>query len=600
MSAEREALLRAYRRELGYLRQAGARFAKEHPQIASRLRLSGEDGNDPQVERLIESFAFLTARLGRELEKGLPEISSEMLGQLYPHLVQPLPSMAIAQFEVDPQQGLPLAGHLIPKHTPLLADGPSGVTCSFRTCSPVTLWPLRLSQVEIQEPGAFEFLKRHPRVASVLRIRLEARIAAFPELELDRLRFYLDGPPGVPHALYELLTVHALDVVLTTDQTPHAPVFLPASALRPGGFDPEDAALPTLPQSHRGYRLLQEYFAFPEKFLFVELELGRRQTRRAHTVLDVLVLLDQPVPQLALSPECLRLGCTPIINLFPRTSEPIRLDPRRSEYPLIPDARRERNTEIHSILDVISTPGGKEPGQRIPPLFSFPHAPDSKEEGVGWVARRSSTGSETLPGTEVALTFVDLDFQPRLPATRTAHAQLLCTNRDLAARLPPGQLLRLEDRAPLREIRCLDVPTPAREPPLGGAALWRLVSMLSLNHRSLTGEGGLDALKELLWLHAPAQEPWVKQQLRGLSRMQTREVVRRIKPEAWRGFCRGMEVVLTFDESVYAGGSAMLLGAVLSRFLGLYVEAGSFTELMLRSPQREKRWPPMAGEQRIL
>jgi type VI secretion system protein ImpG len=605
MAASQDELLRAYQRELLYLRQEGARFAARYPKVASRLQLSVEDAVDPHVERLLESFAFLTGRIQHALDSELPELTTSLLGLLYPHLVEPVPSLSVACFEVDPDSGLALAGHCLERDTPLLSESSTGLTCRFRTCRPVTLWPVEVVEARVEPPRAHPFLRGHGDVAAVLRLRLRARGTTFSRLTLERLAFFLDGPSQVTWHLYELLSRSVLRVALLPDGASGEPLLQPAKAVRPLGFDEDEALLPAPPQAHRGYRLLQEYFSFPEKFLFFELTLGQEAVRAASTSLDVLLLLDTvPDEDLVLERSTFRLGCTPIVNLFHRTAEPIRLDQRHTEYRLVADRRFEQSMEIHSLQSVTALPDRAERTREVAPLFSFRHEGEEREPRAYWFARRRPTGREDLPGSELLLSFVDLDLEPRLPADQTVYAHTLCTNRDLAVQVPAGAALMMEERAPLRGITCLRRPTPQWQPPLGGPSLWRLVSLLSLNHLSLTGgQQSLDVLRELLRLHDFSPQRLGEQQLRGLVALDCRQVVRQQGTEAWRGLCRGLEVTLTFDEARFVGGSALLLGAVLSRFLGMYVAVDSFVQLVARSEQREgewKRWPPMAGEQPLL
>jgi type VI secretion system protein ImpG len=604
MGASRDSLLEAYQRELTELRRRGGEFARRYPKIASRLELSAGQTADPHVERLIEAFAFLTARVQRNLDAELPEITTALLGVLYPFLVEPLPSLTIARFDVDPERGLPLAGHLIPRHTRLFTEAHSGERCGFRTCYPLTLWPVAVTEARLESPRRYGFLDRRREVASVLRLRLEGLGTELKALELSRLRFFLDGEQQVALGLYTLLTCHARGLTLLPDGDARRAFHLPAEKLVPVGFAPEEELLPRPPHAHRGYGLLREYFAFPEKYLFVDFELEPAAVRDSGSSMELLVLLDTvPDAAVTVTPESFRLGCTPIINLFPKVSEPIRLDHRRTEYPLVADHRRERTTEIHSVLSVSASTEPGEPEERVAPFFSFDHPADGERHQAFWYARRRPTGRADVPGTELLLSFLDLDFEPRQPATRTLFANVLCTNRELAAQLPPGAELQIEESAPLRGIRCLRSPTPEVPPPLGGPSLWRLISQLSLNHLSLAGPEGLDALRELLRLHGDVGDLSAEQQLRGLTGLSCREVVRRVGTDAWRGFCRGLELTLIVDESLYVGSSPVLLGSVLSRFFGLYTSINSFAELVLKSEQREgtwKRWPPMVGEEPIL
>ncbi|WP_224361406.1 type VI secretion system baseplate subunit TssF [Hyalangium versicolor] len=601
MGTQQDELLQAYQRELAWLRGAGAEFAASYPKLAARLRLGASEVGDPHVERLIEAFAFLTARVQHAFDSDLPELSTTLLGLLAPHLVEPLPSLSIACFEVDTAAGLPLAGHRIERGTQLLAEPRPGQTCRFRTCAPVTLWPLRVVDASLESPLSFSWLRSRRDVSAVLRIRLEAREARLADLQLEQLQFFLDGPPEVAFRLYELLTCHARSVALVPDGSPDEPRFQPADSLRQLGFDPEEAVLPSLPHVHRGYRLLQEYFAFPEKFLFFELALERACVQASQQALEVFVLLDGVPPEgLSLTPETFRLGCTPIVNLFPKLAEPIRLDQRRTEYPVVPDYRRQQELELHSVLSVTAATDEAGHTRAVEPLFSWRHPESGEEPRAFWYARRQPTGRALGPGSHVLLSFVDLELDPHLPAEQTLQVHTLCTNGELPVQLGPGAVLQVEERVPVGAIRCLRRPTPPRTPPDRGPMLWQLVSLLSLNHLSLTsGPQALEALEELLRLHDVSGGQACEQQLQGLTGLECRPVVRQRGWDAWRGFCRGLEITLTFDESLYVGGSALLLAAVLHHFLGLYAPVDSFTQLVARSEQREdiwKRWPPMAGD----
>jgi type VI secretion system protein ImpG len=603
MSADRDDLLQAYQRELRYLRHAGAEFARRYPKIASRLELSANESADPHTERLIEAFAFLTARIQRQIDADLPEISAALLGVLYPYFVEPVPSMTIARFDADFQYSAPLDGQLIQRHTRLFAQTHDGDTVYFRTAYPVTLWPIEITEVRIEPPHRYPFLDKQRDVAAVLRIRLQSRDVPFSQLTLESLRLFLGGERVVANQLYELLLSNTLRFALLSDRAKGMPFYRPPGAILPAGFGLDEDLLPSPAHAHRAYRLLKEYLTFPDKFLFVDVDLGNAIVRATDRVLDLLILLDtHPRGGLAVGPESFTLGCTPVINLFSKTTEPIRVDERHTEYRLVADQRRERTTEIHSILSVSTSPISEGESRSVEPFFSFRHPADQQHDAF-WYARRVPSGRDDVPGGDLLLSFVDLSFHPKAPAASVVFAHTLCTNRVLASKLPPGQVLQLEDRAPIRSVSCMRSPTAPIDPPSGGETLWRLISQLSLNHLSLTsGPESLDALREILRLHGAGLAS-NEQQLRGITAIESREASLRIGKDAWRGFVQGVEITLTFDETSYVGSCAILFGAVLSQFIGLYASINSFTQLVMRSEQREgtwKRWPPMVGGQPIL
>ncbi|MCX6598757.1 MAG: type VI secretion system baseplate subunit TssF [Acidobacteria bacterium] len=607
---ETESLLRYYSSELSYLRRLSASFARRYPKIAGRLELHGGESADPHVERMLESFALLTARLQRRLDGEFPEITTALLGVLYPHLVDPVPPMTIARFEVDAARGKLTSGHLIPAGSQLFARTSTNLTCRFRSSYPVTLWPIKVVEADLESEAQYNFAD--PRATAVLRLKLEAVGCQFEELDIEHLRFYLHGDGQLPHTLYELLFGHVLKVALLPEGSGKEPVYLPAGCIRPVGFAADEGVIPYPPHALPAYRLLQEYFLFPEKFLFFDLghlDLrgpGPDQPRllRGSTV-EVVIQLDlRPSGRLSIDRETFSLGCTPAINLFRRTSEPIRIDQRRHEYVLDPDMRRERTTEIHSITAVSSSSNPMDPAQGIDPFYSFRHRLDGGEQRAFWYARRVPTRQEDLPGTDVLLSFADLDFNPAVPPEQVVFAHLWCTNRAFAAELPVGAMLELEDVVPLRDIRCLTKPTPPFYPPLGGASLWQLISNLSLNYLSLTDpQEGLAALREMLRLYSFSEQPSVHRQIQGLMSLSCSRKTRRVGSEPWRGFCYGTEITIKLNKENFAGSGAFLFGAVLDRFFALYASLNSFTELVVTASDREgiwKRWPPRSGEQALL
>jgi type VI secretion system protein ImpG len=596
---ERQEFLRSYLDELAYLRRMGKEFAHLYPKIASRLELANGVSSDPHVERLIESFAFLTARLQRRLDSELPEISASLLGILYPNLINPVPPLAIARFEVDPTQGKATSGRVLPRHTRLFAQTREGSVCRFRTAYPVELWPIDVVDAGLFPRAAFKALDSRPDVASVLRVRLEPLGTSFTELDVRRLRFHLQGDSTVVCALYELLGQALAGIALLADDAP-TPAFLPESALAPVGFGREEDVIPAWPHAHPGYRLVQEYIQFPAKYHFFDVDgLDRCRARQR---IDVLFLFRQtPAAKLAIDRSTILLGCAPIQNLFYKTSEPVRVDHRQAEYRLVGDLRREAITEIHSILSVSASSDVQKPTLEVQPFFSFRHASLAEPSPTFWHARRAPTGRADLVGTDLWISFVDPSFRPTEPPMQVAYAHTLCTNRELAVQIPAGAELQIEDTAPLSRITCLTRPTDTAYPAVGGETLWKLVSNLSLNHLSLSnGAESLEALREILRLYNFSGSPFINRQIEGIREMHTRPVAGRIGSEAWRGFCRGTRVTLVLDESQYVGASPVLFASVLHHFFGLHAAINSFTEVVVRSLQRDeewKRWPPLAGSQ---
>ncbi len=595
-------LLRYYMAELDYLMREGDAFAQRYPKAARNLRSGGEASADPHVDRMIESFAFLTARLQQNLDAGWPEVPEALLNLLYPHLVAPVPSMAITQFTADPAHPRPAIGEVVPRGTTLfaMAEGAAPdedpVTCRFQTVYPVDIWPLAVAEAAFEDPVLHGLAPDD--CEAVLRLKLTcsgaggfAAFAAKPK----SLRFHLHADDRylltarrTVLRLYDVLFNHTKGMLIRRGG---GAAFVPAPALqlREVGFGLDEAALPHPPEAHQGYRLLQEYFTFPEKFLFFDI--AGLPPLDAGNAVEFLFLLDQR-ESVAINPGLFRLGCTPIVNLFHRTTEPVRIEPTQYEYRVIPDSRWERATEIHTILKVSSTSNASGDKGVIEPFFAFTHAAATHGQRARWLARRRPISRPDLGGTEILLSFHDEEeFTDVVPATPVLFAHTLCTNRGVAGQIDSGARLQIELDIPVLPdgIRCLNRPTPQLDPPLGGQTLWRLVSHLSLNHRSLAGgENGIAALREILRLYARTQDPSVDDQIAALTAVSTRRIVGQVGEDAWRGFCRGTEINLEIDESNFAAanGSVFLLGKVLSHFFGLYATVNSFTQLVLRSSRR--------------
>jgi len=584
MPAPDEDLLRRYVEELSWLRSMGARFRNDHPDVARQLELDGNVCPDPHVERLIESFAFLTARIQSDLADDFPEIAAELLQTLYPHFLNPIPSMTIVRF--DPKQKL-ADGALIPRDTPLFVHTEEGDVCRFRTRYPVELWPIEVVDASVADGFAFRHSGRR-RAVSVLRLRLHATSEPFEKLSVGTLRFFLNNETLVS-SLYPLLRSAA--VVPRDSFDLAAAKELEVAAV---GFDDDEDVIHFPRLSHPSYRLLQEYFAFEPKFHFVDVKglCGRMTGEYA----DLLFLLDAPLPaQAALHHDDFVLGCTPAINLFEKASEPIRVNHRTIEYRIVPDYRREASTAIHSIRSVSGSSNAAKTSREYARFYSFTHAMAAGGQSAFWHARRD--------GDDVYLSFRDTAFNPALPGDEVVYAHLLCTNGDYAAELAAGHSLQCDQELPVNGIVTLRKPTRPLRPPRGGEQLWRLVSHLSLNYLSLDGgDDALRALREILLLYCPPEVPVPRRRIDGIKSVASCKVTKRVE-NAWNGFARGTRITLVFDDALMAD-NGYLFASVLSRFFGLHASINSFSQLVVQRDdggdrrfhdKKGMQWPIMTG-----
>jgi len=610
----RDELLDYYERELTFLRQMGAEFAEKYPKIAARLMMEPDRCEDPHVERMVEAFAFLAARVHLKIDDEFPEITEALLNILFPHYLRPVPSMSVVEFYLDPEQGKLTTGFKVPRGSLLYSRPVDGVPCRFRTCYETMLWPVRVVEAEWKTPDRIQPPLKASDAAACLRFELRCLPeVSFDKLEMSALRFYLNGESNLVHSLYELLCNNCVRVLVRDPERRQRAVQLPAGCIRPVGFAENESMLPYVRRSFAGYRLLQEYFAFPEKFFFLELsgleQLGAAGFQERAEFILLISEFERADRQQALetgvSAKTLRPDCTPIINLFEHTAEPILLDQLRHEYPVVPDVRRRMAMEIFSVDEVVSANPQTQEVTRFEPFYSYRHAMTREKKQTFWHATRRASARRGDEGTDVYLSLVDLSGRPAQANVETLTVRCQCANRDLPSRLPFGSEtgdFELEGMPVIRRILTLKKPNPTLRSPVGKGALWRLISQLSLNYLSLVGEGK-EALQEILRLYNFSDSTYLEKQIQGLVELNSRKHFARVVSENGIAFVRGTEVDMLFDEEQFVGGGVYLFASILEHFLGLYASMNSFSQLIVRTQQRKgalRKWPPRAGEAILL
>jgi type VI secretion system protein ImpG len=592
-----------YERELTFIREMGVEFAKKYPKIASRLLLEPDKCEDPYTERLIEAFAFLCGRVHKKIDDDFPEITQSLLNIIYPHYVNPIPSMSVVRF--DTLKAVPPAGYTIEKDTALYSKPIGGFTCQFKTTYPVTLWPAEVVSVEMRDQK-----KPVNKAQQALVIQLKTcNGMSLSEIGWEKLRFFLNGSGQHVFHLYELLfnNVCHVECEAVNLQGRMEAVSLSPESIIPVGFDPAEGMLPCQGRSFPGYLLLFEYFCFPEKFLFFDLTgLERLRHLALRDSLEIWIYLDRIAKSnLLINADTFCLNATPVINLFSQIAEPIRVDQEKTEYRVIPNIRRIESTEVFSIDRVIaSTADSLEKMQEFKPFYSLRHhlyGDDELQKSGYWHIERRPSGRQGDEGTDVFLSFTDWNLKSADLGIETLTIHTTCTNRDLPGRLPFGDAagdFQMESAAPVSRIRCLIKPTPTRRPALGGALQWRLISHLSLNYLSLV-QGGEGALQEILKLYDFDNSPATQKQISGIVSLESAYVTKRIG----QCMCRGVQTTLSFDEDKFVGAGVYLFACVLDAFLGQYVSVNSFSQLVAKTIQKKevlKKWPPRSGSRVLL
>ena len=616
-------LLRLYNQELLHVREMGAEFAEEFPKIAGRLGMDGIECADPYVERLLEGFAFMAARVQLKIAAEFPTFTQHLFELVYPHYLAPTPSMAVVEMQPDLTEGGLASGFRIARGSQLQSTLGKGeqTTCTYRTAHDLDLWPLELKEARYFS-GASALanigVSGLTGIKAGIRLRFHTTAGvAFDELPLDRLPIYLRGSDELPNKLYEQLLANCAGVVMRPvgGKDPWVER-LAASSVRRLGFANDEALLPATRRSFQGYRLLQEYFAFPQRYLFVELHGLQRGIRRCSgTELEIIVLLDRSVSGLdnIVDEKLFRLHCTPIINLFRKRADRIHIERGAPAFHVVPDRTRPLDFEVYSVHDVRGYCTGSDDEVEFRPFYSRTDAGIGHERLAFYTMQREprvlsqrqrKVGSRaSYVGSEVYLSLVDTAQVPFSSNLKQLAVHTQCTNRDLALQVLLGKGntdFTLEAGAPVDAIRCVAGPTRPRPSLVHGDMAWRLVSHLSLNYMSIVdnadGEGA-SALRELLSLYIDSADAAARRQIEGLKSVTTTPITRRLPTSGPIAFGRGLQIALECEDAAFEGTGVYLLGSVLEEFFARYVSMNSFTETVLGTEDRGEvaRWPARIG-----
>ncbi len=620
-------LLRYYNRELQHVREMGTEFAREFPKIAGRLGMDSADVADPYVERLLEGFAFLAARVQLRIDAEFPDFTQNLLELVYPDYLAPLPSMAVVQFDPVLEEGALADGFVVPRDTSLRSITGRGerTACEFRTAHDVTFWPIEVTEAKYyNSAGALATIDVDylDNVRAGIRLRLHTTGGlAFSDLSIDNLMVFLKGSGQIPYRLQEQLLGNTKSILIRPQGKGRTwRDYLPGSSIRGAGFKSSESLLPPSRRSFEGYRYLREYFAFPERFLFCDIS-GLRESiaKCASTELEIVFLFDRRDAELEniIDHQYFALNCAPVINLFPKRADRIHLSGREHEYHVLPDRTRPMDYEVWSVGDVMGYGSSADPEKEFHPFYAS-HDQTALGETAFFTMRREprrlsakqrKKGTRTsYVGSETFISIVDPNCAPFSSDLRQLAVATMCTNRDLPLIMPIGKGqtdFTLDTGAPVEAIRCVAGPTKPKPGFAGGDITWRLISHLSLNYLSLVdgsqGEGA-HALRSLLTLYADEHDQAAMRQIEGVRNIRTRSVNERIPTGGPIAFGRGLEVTLTCDETAFEGIGVFLIGEVLKEVFAKYVSVNSFTKTVLESTERGEvmRWTPKIGQVQIL
>ncbi|MBL9208049.1 MAG: type VI secretion system baseplate subunit TssF [Opitutaceae bacterium] len=618
--------LRLYNEELQYIREMSGEFAAEYPKIAGRLALDREGKEvcaDPFVERLLEGFAFLTARVRRKFDAEFPRFTQSLLETVYPHYLSPTPSMLVAQMVPDLTDGALSTGFKVPRGTILRSrlGRNERTACEYTTGHDVTLWPLTITEAQYytRDLGTLS-LPADCRGRSAMRIRLEITAGAHADMlkTIPHLDFYIRGSDDIPTRIFEQMIGRQSGGVVRLVETGRVPTVRRLSSpttLRLGHLENE-ALLPHSPRTFEGYRLLKEYMAFPQRFLFTRVQgIGQALAGSKVTAFDVVLLFNNVEPLLEgrIDKGSLDLGCTPAINLVKRRADRIALDNRTHEHQIITDRTRPLDFEVYRVESVNGIGAKSEQLQTFFPFYgsraggtaggSFytthrvPRTLSQQEKRYG--------KNTSYTGSELYLSLVDGQSAPYSSDLRQLALEVLVTNRHLPLSMGDRIEFTPDGGGPVQSVRCVTGPTPPQPSHIDGEILWRLISHLSLNYLSVDGGPGSEdpgPFRELLRLYADVADRALMKQIDGVQAVTVKPVVRRIETLGPVTFVRGSEITLRLDETAFEGAGVFLFGSIVERFLTRYASINSFTETVIVTPQRGEvmRWPIQTGTRPLL
>lgn len=582
-----------FRDELAFLRLQGREFADAYPELT---RFLSEQNTDPDVERLLEGFAFLTGNLRAKIEDEFPELTHGLLNMLWPNYLRPVPSMTIMQFSVIP--GAIAQPALVRQGCQLDSLPLDEVTCHFQTCHDTWVYPADIRHIAAQSGNDLSTIS--------LDIALHAPLP-LSELQLDKLRFFLGGDSYTAYELYFWLSNQLSHIELEIDGKRFRQE---AKALKSVGFERDDALLPYPNNVYSGYRILQEYFCFPESFLFFELS-GGEWPKQPLPVSEFKVhfCFDRPLPaELKIRPDSFMLNCVPAINLFQHDSEPVNLNGRQAEYPLKASYRHADSFEIFSVDQVEGWVEGNLGRSRgtpriYQPFESFQHQIERAKQRLALYYRVRVKEAVSGDGFEHSLSFVRGDETTTVELDESISVTLTCTNRSRAARLKVGNVCVPTGSSPsFATFRNLIRPTRPLRPALDGSLHWTLISNLSLNYVSLLRR---DALVQVLRtydfpaLHDKQAEQASRKRLAGIEEIETKPVDRLV-----RGMpVRGLKSVLSIRQSAFGSeGELYLFSTVLAHFFSLYASVNAFHLLEVVNLDNKERyqWPVQIGQHSLM
>ena len=596
--------LNYYHDELLFLRQKGGEFAKSHPEIAGRLDIKNGESTDPQTERIIESVAFMSAKLSQKIDDNAQNIAFHLLSALYPNLINVFPPCSIVKFESD--DSISILDHVtVNRGTNLYVKSKSGTECQFKTLYPVTIYPISISGINLLKVAK----KLGGDDGWCLEIKIKTDSVPLEQIQPNDLLFHINSD----------ITENSLMIYEAIFSDPNRNLFLKIKdrhiAIEPEnfvpcGFDEEDSVCPVSPYSTNCFQLFQEVLHFKRKFMFFRIlnlgklifESGVQNVDEISIVVDIKVT-DERLLQIV-KPDSIILNATPIVNLFQVTSDPFRFDSTQSKYMLLADQSRDESVEIHSISELHIINNETKEDEIVQPYFSLEVDSDTNViHDLYWLYSKESSEIRHLDGFDTYISFVDTKMNPHKVYADVVYAKTLCTNRYATRDIPVFSKLYIDDvETAGYQAKLLHKTTDPISFFESSTSLWNLISQLTSSHMSISkSENLMTSVRKIVNIFSSGNRLIADELFKEIKSFSVRDIVRRFGSDAWRGFVKGKEVTIEVeDENTFF---SYLLGCVINQYLSDLVSINSFVKLQMKSANTGKliaSWNPTSGRKNLI
>lgn len=584
-----------YQDELTYLRELGREFAAAYPAIAPLL---AERGGDPDVERLLEGVAFLTGKIRQKLDDELPEVIHSVAHLLFPHYLRQVPATSVVEF--SPLPNVVRERLLVARSAEIGSVPVDGTSCRFRTTQDVELLPLSVEDARV-DTGA--------QLAQSLRIELKVTGGAvLSALNLHTLRFFVHGERRLQDDLRLWASAHLDSIALATvDASGRDKVVatLPKRNLVLVGFGEDESLIPYPKTVYPGFRLLQEYFTLPQKFAFFDVTgLGALKAEKGtDRFAIVLHLKDSLPPGTRVSKENFKLFCSPVVNLFEHTADPIKPDSTKHEYLVRPSGANPSNHEIYSIDSVVGIARRTSQRVKIPSFFAFEHELEGEGGGAPVFHQTHVRPAAIGDGVDVYLSFGSPQDAGSVPEFDVISVEATCTNRRLAGQLKVGDLRMPTATSPaVATFTNVTGVTQPLAPPIGRELQWRVLAHMAMSYRSITDVEVLRSTVDVYNFHALSDRQAARANQLRLAAIKSVRV--RPTDRLYRGApVRGIATEIELDEAGFAGeGEMYLFGGILNEMFASYVSINSFTQLTVTGTGTRVvyQWDPKSGSLNLI